>query len=46
LILPFDKTGRTLKGWIMVEDKALKDGKKLNGWINKAIDLVSTLLKK
>ncbi|MEW6333474.1 MAG: TfoX/Sxy family protein [Thermodesulfobacteriota bacterium] len=38
----FDITGRPMKGWVMVEERAC-DGKKLDAWLGKARAFVSTL---
>jgi TfoX/Sxy family transcriptional regulator of competence genes len=41
----FDITGRAMKGWVMVEEKACA-GKKLEGWLNKAKAFVESLPEK
>lgn len=41
----FDITGRAMKGWIMVEQKACK-GKQLEDWLNKARAFVARLPEK
>jgi len=41
----FDITGRPMKGWVMVEQKACK-GKQLEEWLNKARVFVSRLPEK
>ncbi len=38
----FDITGRPMKGWVMVEERACA-GKKLEAWLNKARDFVAGL---
>jgi TfoX/Sxy family transcriptional regulator of competence genes len=38
----FDITGRAMKGWVMVEERACA-GKKLEAWLNKARDFVAAL---
>ena len=38
----FDITGRPMKGWVMVEERACA-GKKLEAWLNKARDFVARL---
>jgi hypothetical protein len=41
----FDITGRPMKGWVMVEEKAFS-GSKLEEWLKKARFFVETLPKK
>jgi TfoX/Sxy family transcriptional regulator of competence genes len=41
----FDITGRAMKGWVMVEEKAC-EGKHLEGWLNKARAFVARLPEK
>ncbi len=41
-VKPFDITGKTLKGWVMVEKQSV-DGAKLLPWLLKARKFVSTL---
>jgi TfoX/Sxy family transcriptional regulator of competence genes len=41
----FDITGRAMKGWVMVEEKAC-EGKQLEGWLNKARAFVARLPEK
>jgi TfoX/Sxy family transcriptional regulator of competence genes len=41
----FDITGRPMKGWVMVEEQAC-NGKKLEGWLNKAKAFVESLPEK
>jgi hypothetical protein len=41
-VMPFDITGRPMKGWVMVEEQVL-GGKKLSPWLSKARAFVSTL---
>jgi hypothetical protein len=38
----FDITGRPMKGWVMVEERACA-GKKLEAWLNKAREFVAQL---
>lgn len=42
-VKPFDVTGRTMKGWIMIEDSALDSTDMLHEWLKKGVDFVSTL---
>ena len=41
-VMPFDMTGRPMKGWVMVEEQALGGGKLLP-WLTIARSFVSTL---
>ena len=41
-VMPFDLTGRPMKGWVMVEKQVL-GGKKLSTWLTQARNFVSTL---
>jgi len=41
----FDITGRAMKGWVMVEVGAL-GGRKLEAWIEQAVEFASTLPRK
>jgi TfoX/Sxy family transcriptional regulator of competence genes len=42
----FDITGKTMKGWIMVEPEGVKDHDQLKDWIGRATTFVKTLPKK
>ena len=42
----FDITGKTMKGWIMVEPEGVKDDGQLKDWIGRATTFVKTLPKK
>lgn len=44
-VKPMDFTGRSLKGFVYVEAKAIKDDKNLKSWIKISADYVSTLRK-
>jgi TfoX/Sxy family transcriptional regulator of competence genes len=44
-VRPFDITGRAMKGWVMVEERACQ-GKRLEEWLNKARVFVSHLPEK
>jgi len=44
-VMPFDITGRPMKGWVMVEKQAL-GGAKLLPWLTKARAFVSSLPSK
>ena len=33
-VKPFDIKGRTMKGWIMLEPRAIQNDDKLKNWIN------------
>jgi hypothetical protein len=41
----FDITGRAMKGWVMVDERACA-GKKLSGWLDKARAFVGSLPEK
>lgn len=45
-VVPFDITGRAMKGWVMVLPPAFESKTSLNGWIRKAIDFVEQLPRK
>ena len=45
-VVPFDITGRPMKGWVMVLPQALRSKASLNRWIKQAIDFVEQLPKK
>jgi len=34
-IVPFDITGKPMKGWVMVEEKGFLTEEELNGWLKK-----------
>ena len=40
---PFDITGKPMKGWVMIEDKAVAGNKELGAWLTKARKFVETL---
>jgi len=42
-IVPFDITGKPMKGWVMVEEKGFLTEEELNGWLKKARKFVKTL---
>jgi TfoX/Sxy family transcriptional regulator of competence genes len=42
----FDLTGKPMKGWILVEGKALMTGKDLKEWVKLGIDYAGSLPKK
>ena len=45
-VVPFDITGRAMKGWVMVAPKGTKSEDALKQWVRQAIDFVSTLPRK
>ena len=45
-VVEFDITGKPMKGWVMVEPDGIENDEQLKGWIQKAIDFVTTLPKK
>ena len=42
-VVAFDITGRPMNGWIMVEADGLETDEQLTGWIQRAVEFVSTL---
>ncbi len=42
----FDITGRPMKGWVMIESDGVESDERLNDWIQRAEEFVSTLPKK
>ena len=45
-VVPFDITGRAMKGWVMVQPAGMKSAPALKAWINQAIAFVSQLPRK
>ena len=41
--IPFDLTGKPMKGWLVVEPDGCKTEKQLNTWIKKGVEFASTL---
>ena len=42
-VIPFDITGKPMKGWIMVVPEGVEDDDRLKKWIQRAIKFVGTL---
>ena len=42
-VVPFDVTGRPMKGWVMVEPDGLDTDTQLRDWIDRAVSFVRTL---
>jgi TfoX/Sxy family transcriptional regulator of competence genes len=42
----FDITGKSMKGWVMVEPEGIEDDEQLGQWIERATKFVKTLPKK
>ena len=42
----FNVTGRSMKGWVLVEPEGVEDDDQLKGWIERALKFVKTLPKK
>jgi hypothetical protein len=42
-VVPFDITGRPMRGWVMVEPEGIETDDQLSGWIEKAVEFVQTL---
>jgi hypothetical protein len=42
-VVPFDITGRPMKGWVMVEPEGIDEDGQLKAWIERAEEYVSTL---
>jgi TfoX/Sxy family transcriptional regulator of competence genes len=45
-VVPFDITGRPMKGWVMVEPDGLERDEQLADWIRRSDDFVCTLPRK
>jgi TfoX/Sxy family transcriptional regulator of competence genes len=45
-VVPFDITGRPMKGWIMVEPDGIETDEQLSEWIRRAEEFVGLLPKK
>jgi len=45
-VVPFDITGRPMKGWLMVEPDGIETDKQLADWIRRSEEFVSTLPRK
>ena len=45
-VVEFDITGRSMKGWAMVEPDGLETDEQLSGWIERAVEFVETLPRK
>ena len=45
-VVEFDITGKSMKGWVMVEPDGVENDDQLRGWIQRCADFVSTLPKK
>ncbi|MGD1996361.1 MAG: TfoX/Sxy family protein [Anaerolineae bacterium] len=41
--LPFDITGRAMKGWVMVEAEGYQSDEDLQEWVRQGVDLALTL---
>src|SRR5262245_4674629 len=37
-VVPFDITGRSMKGWLMVEPDGIENDEQLSAWIQRAIE--------
>ena len=42
-VVPFDVTGKPMKGWVMVEPDGLESDRQLGEWVKRAEAFVSTL---
>ena len=42
----FDITGKSMKGWVMVESDGIENDEQLKDWIERAVKFVKTLPKK
>jgi TfoX/Sxy family transcriptional regulator of competence genes len=42
-VVEFDITGRSMKGWAMVEPDGLETDEQLSGWIQQSVEFVETL---
>jgi TfoX/Sxy family transcriptional regulator of competence genes len=45
-VVPFDITGRPMKGWVMVEPEGLETDEQLGEWIRRSSEFVGTLPRK
>jgi TfoX/Sxy family transcriptional regulator of competence genes len=45
-VVPFDITGRPMKGWLIVEPDGIESAEQLSQWIQRSVKFVSTLPKK
>ena len=45
-IRPFDITGKTMKGWVMVASDFYKDDRDIKAWLDQPKGFVKTLPKK
>ncbi len=45
-VVPFDITGRPMKGWVMVEAEGIEANEQLRGWIERAVEFVEKLPRK
>jgi len=45
-VRPFDITGRSMKGWVMIEMEGFKSDNDLSAWLNKAKEFVKGLPSK
>jgi TfoX/Sxy family transcriptional regulator of competence genes len=45
-VVPFDITGRPMKGWVMVEPDGIETDDQLADWIRRSEDFVATLPRK
>ncbi len=42
----FNITGRSMKGWVLVEPKGVEDDRQLSAWIQRALKFVGKLPRK
>lgn len=42
-VVEFDITGRSMKGWVMVEPEGVDEDENLKDWIGRAVEFVKTL---
>jgi TfoX/Sxy family transcriptional regulator of competence genes len=42
----FDVTGRTMRGWVLVEPDGIDSDEQLSDWVRRSVDFVSTLPRK
>ncbi|HJR81394.1 MAG TPA: TfoX/Sxy family protein [Anaerolineales bacterium] len=40
---PFELTGKSMKGWLIVEANGVKTDKQLNAWVKEGVDFALTL---
>jgi TfoX/Sxy family transcriptional regulator of competence genes len=45
-VVEFDITGRSMKGWAMVEAEGIDSDKELQAWVDRAVAFVETLPRK